>query len=183
MNRFFGFLFFQLIVLIGFGQTGAHTYTPVDAGSAVTFEIKNLGFNSKGSFNGLKGSIVFDPANTGASAFDVSIDATSINTDNEMRDGHLKKEGYFDVEHYPRIHIVSTTVTAVDKNGHYSLAGKLTIKNTTKDISIPFIVTPMGDDLIFKGNFSIDRKDFEIGGTSTLSNNVNISLTVLAKKG
>jgi polyisoprenoid-binding protein YceI len=78
--------------------------------------------------------------------------------------------------------MVSTSVSGPDKRGHYTFNGKLTIKSTTKDISFPFIATPMLDDYIFKGEFTINRKDFDIGGSSTIGNSLNVSLTVLAKK-
>jgi polyisoprenoid-binding protein YceI len=160
----------------------AQEYKPTDAGSTVQFEIKNFGFNTKGSLSGLDGKIVFDPQHAAAASFDVSIDAATINTDNSMRDDHLKKESYFDVEKYPRIRFLSTGVTGPDKNGRFTLSGKLTIKATTKDISFPFLMTPLGDDLIFKGDFSLNRRDFGVGGSSTLSNDLKVSLTVLAKK-
>ena len=105
-----------------------------------------------------------------------------MNTDNETRDEHLRKEGYFDAGKYPRIRLVATSVSGPDKSGHYTLIGKLTIKSTTKDISFPFLATPLGDDIIFKGDFTINRRDFDVGGGSTLSNNLTVSLTVLAKK-
>jgi polyisoprenoid-binding protein YceI len=158
----------------------AQEYKPTDAGSAIDFVIKNFGLNSKGSFSGLDGKIKFDPANPGNSSFDVSVAAASVNTDNETRDGHLKKESYFDVEKYPRIRLVSTSITG--ENGKYIFNGKLTIKDKTKDLSFPFIATAMGGDIIFKGSFVINRRDFEVGGGSTLSNNVTVNLTVLAKK-
>src|ERR1700742_1557233 len=133
----------------------AQTYKPVDQGSAVTFVIKNFGVNSKGSFSGLDGTIVWDPRAATTATFDVTIAATSINTDNDTRDGHLRKDTYFDVEKYPRIRIVSTSIGGPDKSGHYTFNGKLTMKDVTKDVSFPFIVTAMGDDLIFKGDLTI----------------------------
>ncbi len=178
MKHFFGLLLLQLVTAAVFAQE----YKPIDQGSAIDFEIKNFGFNSKGSFSGLEGKIVFDAKDNSKASFDVSLDAETVNTDNNMRDGHLKKDGYFDVEKYPRIRIVSTAVSGPDKSGHYTFTGKLTIKSTTKDISFPFIATPMGDDYIFKGDFTINRKDFDVGGSSTLSNEVKISLTVMAKR-
>lgn len=178
MKQVFGVLFLLAATLVA----SAQEYKPVDAGSSVTFEIKNMGFNSSGSFTGLEGKILFDPKNPASASFNVSISAASVNTDNNMRDEHLKKESYFDVTKYPRIQFVSEKISGPDKNGHYTITGKLTIKNTTKEISFPFIATSMGDDYIFKGDFSINRKDFDIGGTSTLSNNVNLHLTILAKK-
>lgn len=154
---------------------------PVDEGSTIGFKIKNFGINSEGSFKGLQGTIVFDPQNSAADSFDVSIDASSVNTDNSMRDEHLRKESYFDVEKYPRIRLVSTAVAAVDRNGHYKLTAKLTIKNTTRELSFRFLATPVGDDYIFKGSFTINRRDFDVGGASTLGNDVTVTLTVLAR--
>jgi polyisoprenoid-binding protein YceI len=178
MKFLFSLLMTQLWVSVVFSQE----YKPVDEGSVVAFEIKNLGFNTKGSFKGLDGRIVFDPNDLTKASFDVTIDATSVNTDNEMRDNHLKKESYFDVEKYPKIRFVSTGCSGPDKNGHYTLSGRLTIKSTTRDISFPFIATPMGDDYIFKGGFQLNRKDYGVGGSSTISNNMTVNLTVRAKK-
>ncbi|HXB07242.1 MAG TPA: YceI family protein [Puia sp.] len=160
----------------------AQQYKPTDQGSTIEFVIKNFGFNTKGSFTGLDGKITFDPANAAGSGFDVSIDAASVNTDNTLRDGHLKKESYFDVEKYPRIRLVSTSVGGADKNGRYTFNGKLTIRDKTQDISFPFTATATGDDYVFKGSFTINRRDFEVGGASTLANNCTVNLTVLAKK-
>ena len=180
---------FWLIPFISLGSvsaqdtlSSAHLFTPTDQGSAISFEIKNFGLNSKGSFSGLKGRIIFDPKNPAGASFDVSIDAATINTDNEMRDTHLKKEEYFDVANYPRIHFVSTGITPSDKEGHYTITGKLTIKNTTKELSWPFIAAPMGSDYIFSGSFKINRKDFGVGGSNTISNSLTVAVSVLARK-
>ncbi|HZE82848.1 MAG TPA: YceI family protein [Puia sp.] len=160
----------------------AQQYAPTDQGSSVTFKIKNFGFNVDGSFTGLKGKIGFDPEHLGAASFDVTVDADKINTGNGSRDEHLRKESYFDVQNYPVIRFVSTGVTASGKKGSFIISGKLTIKGHTKDITFPFIATPMGNDYIFSGGFTIDRKDFGVGGSSTISNSLNLALTVLAKK-
>ena len=171
-----------LLVLAIMGKVMAQGYKPADQGSTVSFVIKNFGFNSSGSFSGLDGTIMWDGNSPAQSSFDVSVAAASVNTDNNLRDKHLREDSYFDVEKYPRIRIVSGGIVGPDKSGHYTFNGKLTIKGTTKDISFPFIVTPMGDDLIFKGEFTINRRDFGVGGSSSLSNSLTVSLTVLAKK-
>jgi len=172
----------SLLILMSVQLTFAQGYKPTDQGSTVAFEIKNLGFNTKGSLSGLDGKITWDPKDPGKAVFDVSVAAATINTDNDMRNEHLKKESYFDVGKYPRIRIVSTSITGPDRSGHYTFNGKLTIKATTKDISFPFIATPLADDYIFKGDFTINRKDFGVGGSSTIANSLKVSLTVLAKK-
>lgn len=176
-------LFFGLSLTLSAAVTClGQQYRPTDQGSTITFMIKNFGFDTKGSFSGIDGTITWDPQHPDRSLFDVSIDATTINTDNSMRDEHLKQDDYFNTVRYPRIRFVSAGVTGPGRGGHFTLNGKLTIKNTTKDISFPFIVTSLGDDLIFKGDFTINRRDFDVGGSSTISNQLTVSLTVLAKK-
>lgn len=160
----------------------AQEYQPAEQGSSVTFKIKNFGFSVDGVFTGLQGKIIFDPKDPAKAVFDVSVDAASVNTDNDQRDNHLKKEEYFDVQNHPRIRFVSTAVTPSGKDGKYTISGKLTIKTTTKDISFPFTASPMGNDYIFSGEFTINRKDFGVGGSSTISNSLTVSLAVLAKR-
>src|ERR1700759_4898972 len=109
-------LFLSVIISL---TTARAQYKPVDQGSAVQFKIKNLGFNVNGSFSGLQGNIQFDPAHPDQSLFDVSVDAASVNTDNSMRDEYLKKDSYFDVKTYPRIHFQSTKISASDKTGTF----------------------------------------------------------------
>jgi polyisoprenoid-binding protein YceI len=160
----------------------AQNYTPVDKESKIEFKIKNFGFNTGGSFSGLKGKIHFEQSNLSASNFDVTIDANSINTDNNMRDNHLREDSYFDVKNHPVIHFVSEKVSPSNKSGTLFISGKLTIKKTTKDISFPFTAKETKDGYEFDGEFKINRKDYEVGGSSTLSDNVTITLHVVAKK-
>jgi polyisoprenoid-binding protein YceI len=159
----------------------AQQYVPVDEGSTVTFKIKNFGILVNGSFTGLDGQISFDPNHLSAASFDVSIDASSIHTGNDMRDNHLREEEYFDVKNFPRIHFISTQVSGSGVNGGFQVDGKLTIKNTTKEISFPFTATAVGGDYLFKGGFKMNRKDFNVGGSSTISDHLELSLSVLAK--
>lgn len=155
-------------------------YIPIDKGSTLTFKTSNFGFDVSGSFTGIKGAINFNPQNITSSCFDVTIDAATVNTDNNLRDEHLRGASYFDVKNYPVIHFLSSRI--VSSGNSFIAYGKLTIKGTTKDISIPFTATTEADDYKFKGSFKINRKDFSVGGTSTISNELEVSLNVLAKK-
>ena len=168
-------------LLIGLLVTKAQQYKPVDEKSDVKFAIKNFGLNTSGSLNGLKGTISFDPSNPGASSFNVTVDATSINTGSDARDNHLKKEEYFDVGKYPAINFISTNITK-DQNG-YAVTGNLTIKGVTKSITFPFTVENQENGIQLNGEFNINRLDFGVGGNSAvLSDNVNVSLKVFANK-
>jgi len=168
------------LLIFSAAKIASAQYKPVDQGSALTFKIGNFGFDVTGTFGGFQGAINFDPQNLTNSSFDVSIDAATVNTDNSLRDKHLKDDGYFDVKNYPRIRFVSDKITA--KNGAYSLSGKLTIKDKTKQVSFAFTPVPSADGYVFKGSFKINRKDFNVGGTSTISNELEVNLNVHAVK-
>ncbi|MBV8390046.1 MAG: YceI family protein [Mucilaginibacter sp.] len=172
-------IFLLLIALFAVSFVKAQ-YAPVDKGSTLTFKIGNFGFDVTGSFTGFKGSIKFDTQNIATGSFDVTIDAATVNTDNNLRDEHLRGSSYFDVKNFPVIHFVSSKITS--SGNSFTAYGKLSIKGKTKDISIPFTATPGTDDYQFKGSFKINRKDFGVGGTSTISNELEVSLNVLAKK-
>jgi polyisoprenoid-binding protein YceI len=170
------------LLIVITGNLAIAQYKPIDNGSSIQFKIKNFGINTGGSFTGLQGNIRFDINHLNDANFDVSIDANTVNTDNNMRDNHLRTDTYFDVKNYPRIHFVSTKVTPSAKTGVLFVFGKLTIKNQTKDISFPFTATATNDGYLFKGVFGINREDFGVGGTSIISNNLEVQLTILAGK-
>jgi len=170
-----------LLIVILTWTAGFAQYKPVDQGSSVQFVIGNFGFDVNGSFKGIQGTINFDPQNLANAHFDVDIDAGTVNTDNSLRDSHLRGDSYFDVKNHPKIRLESTKVEAT-KPGSFVITGKLTIKNTTQNISFPFTATPTADGYQFKGEFKIKRKDFGVGGTSTISDELQVSLNIIAKK-
>ena len=160
----------------------AQSLSPVDSASSIIFKIKNLGFNTTGSFSGLAGTITYLPDNPDGCSFDVHIDAKTVNTGVEMRDDHLRSEDYFDVKNYPQIRFVSVKVTGTKKNGTLFVSGKLTMKGITKDITFPFTAQPVQDGYLFNGEFKINRRDFKVGGGSTVSDNLTVLLKVVARK-
>lgn len=160
----------------------AQQLMPVNEGSSVEFIISNLGFNVTGRFSGLKGVILFDERNLSASSFSVTINAASVDTDNETRDKHLRGEGYLAVTTYPQIGMRSVKLAKSTTPGYYVIFATLTIKETSKDISFPFTLVPEGGAYRFKGEFMIKRRDFAVGGKNTISNDLKVKLNVLTKK-
>ena len=163
----------------------AQKYIPADEGSKIHFIIKNFGINTGGQLSGLKGEILFSPADLNACRFNVSVDASTIDTDNESRDNHLKGSEYFDAEKFPLITIISQKIDKTNKtdSGFYYFTGNLSLHGITKSISFPFHVEKVNDNYLFTGEFQINRLDFGVGSNSAvLSNTVNVSLSVLAKK-
>ncbi|WP_454803607.1 YceI family protein [Mucilaginibacter phyllosphaerae] len=155
-------------------STGAFAQTKSISKAKVSFELKNLGIKTGGVIGGVQGNINFDPINLAGSKIDATADVNTINTDNDMRDAHLKKADYFDVEKYPKMNLSSITFK---KNGS-SYVGQfnLTIKGITKPVEVPFNYSALANGYFFKGIFKINRKDFTIGGNSmTMGDDVTIT--------
>ena len=96
------------------------------------------------------------------------IDMNTIkNLDMEGSDGagkivkHLKAPDFFDVEVYPTSKFVITSVLEVE--GRLAVTGNLTIKDVTKNITIPATVSTTDGKTTFKSEvFNIDRADFNV---------------------
>ena len=161
-------------------SVNAQQYKPVDSKSEVKFTIKNFGVNTSGTLSGLTGTIQFDSTKFSSSSFNVTVDVNTINTGIDMRDNHLKKEDYFYAEKYPKISFTSTSIKPADKG--YTISGQLTIKGVSKSVSFPFTAVKQDDGILFSGSFSINRKDFNVGGgIAVLGNTVDITLKVMAQ--
>jgi polyisoprenoid-binding protein YceI len=175
-----------LVCLLFFSlNISAQSYTPVDSASKVHFVIKNFGIATGGDLTGLKGNITFSPDKLSAANFNVSVAASTVDTDNSMRDKSLVSDEYFDAEKYPLLTITSSKVEKTNKTaaGFYYFTGHLTIKGVTKSIAFPFQATEQNGGYLFTGNFKINRTDFGVGEQNiVLSNSVDVTLTVFAKK-
>jgi polyisoprenoid-binding protein YceI len=126
----------------------------------------------RGQFDDYAGSAHVDTATPAHSNVSVTIQATSIDTTAEDRDGHLRSADFFDVEQFPTITFVSTDV---ERDGDdWNITGDLTIKGVTKSVTIPFELTgsaqdPFGNTRIgFEGATSINRKDFGLTWNAAL---------------
>ncbi|PWJ58786.1 polyisoprenoid-binding protein YceI [Dyadobacter jejuensis] len=170
-----------LCAMVAFNTATAQVIKPVADGSKLAFNIKNLGITTTGYFKQIEGTINFSPASLTTASFDVYIPTASIDTDNNLRDSHLKKEEYFDVTKYPKMHFVSTKVSQTSA-GKYVMIGNLSIKDVTKTVSIPFTVKEQSGGYLFTGELPLNRRSYHVGGRSfTLSDDLTISLKVLAK--
>jgi polyisoprenoid-binding protein YceI len=176
-RQILGFSFFLFsFILIG------QTYTPVDDGSKVHFVIDNFGIATGGDFTGLTGTVKYDPSNPATADFDVSVDASTVNTDIAARDNHLRKKEYLDVQNYPRLSFKSTRIAKTNRDGYLYMVGNITIKGVTKEVKFPFTATSKNGGYLFEGGFKLNRRDFSVGGKSlSLSDDLTVSLSIFAK--
>jgi len=112
------------------------TYTIDPAHSSAQFSIRHMMIsNVRGGFSSVKGTVEYDAANPADSSVDIVIDANTIKTLDEQRDGHLKSADFLDTEKYPTITFKSTKVAAAS-DGEVSVTGDLTIHGTTKPVTL-----------------------------------------------
>jgi len=168
-----------IFILTGIGFASAQN---VITRSAISFKIKNMGIGTGGTIGGLQAIVKFNPADLPASRLDASVEVNTINTDNSMRDEHLRGEDFFDLAHYPKITLKS--VSFKHKSGNnFSGIFNLTIKGKTQQVEIPFTYADKGNSIIFNGTFKLNRLDFGIGGSSlVMSNEVTVIVDAEATK-
>jgi polyisoprenoid-binding protein YceI len=134
--------------------------------TAVTFSAKHLGVATvRGSFGQVSAALELDDPNdptTGSGT--VTIQAASVSTNSEQRDGHLKGADFFDVEKYPEI--VFTLKSIAPEGDHFKVTGDLRIKDITKPITLDYehsgsVVDPFGNTKV-GGTLSgtINRSDW-----------------------
>jgi polyisoprenoid-binding protein YceI len=154
----------------------AQNWKPVTA--SVSFKIKQFGITVKGNFKGFAGIIKFDPDDLVNSSLFASVDANTLDTDNGLRNSHLKeKEEYFNVAKYPTLKMKTTKI--MKEEGVFIGYFDLTIKGKTKNVKIPILFTPEGETATFQGSTIINRRDWSIGKKSLgMSNDVVFTIVV-----
>jgi polyisoprenoid-binding protein YceI len=157
---------FVLFSVIGYGQNKFL----VDS-SSISFQARNAGLNVNGTFSGLEADINFSPKKLKNSSIRASVDAASVDTGIRIRNNHLRRSDYFNVEAYPRIGIESNSFRQEEKG---EFLGDFTVNLKGKEgvVLIPFIFEKEGNFFVFKGSFEMDRTDYDIGGKSVLLDDI-----------
>ncbi len=169
--------------------TGTWQIDPVH--TEVSFVIRHMMVSKvRGRFDTFEGSIVTaeDPTASTATA---SIDLTSINTGNQMRDDHIRSADFFDVENHPTMTFTSTALRPA--GDAFELDGDLTIRGITKPITLALELNGFGPDTQggtragFSATGQINRHDFNVsyngpipGGGAALGDTVTLTIEVEA---
>ncbi|HEY8271753.1 MAG TPA: YceI family protein, partial [Pseudobdellovibrionaceae bacterium] len=132
--------------------------------SKVGFEVNHLVVSTvEGKFSDFEGMINIDPK-LEKSKVDITIKATSINTDNKDRDEHLRSPDFFDVKKYDKLTFKSKKISGTPEA--LKVAGDLTLHGVTKPVVLDTKYTgtvkdPWGNERVaFKAATKISRKDF-----------------------
>ena len=126
----------------------------------------------RGQFHDFSGTAHVDTATPANSKVDLVIEAASVTTGNADRDGHLQSNDFFGAEENPQITFSSTDV--VRDGSTWTITGDLTIKGTTKPVSIDFdevgsAQDPFGNTRVgFEGELTVNRKDWGLTWNAAL---------------
>ncbi|MCD6013056.1 MAG: hypothetical protein K0Q79_2918 [Flavipsychrobacter sp.] len=155
------------------------TWTPIT--SNISFKVKNAGVSVNGKLSNLRTEIVFNPDKLSSSKLKGSVESGTLKTGVGMRDKTIKDDHYLDVAGHKLIEISS--VKLYPKNTQYAGLFKITIKGTTKEMEIPFDFIQFGDQADFNSTFTLNRRDFNVGGSSmTMSDDVVVTIKIKARK-
>lgn len=122
-----------------FAQTATWKFDP--AHSQVQFSVTHLVISEvTGNFRKFDGDVKTNGDDFTNANINFTIDVSSINTDNEKRDTHLKSDDFFNAEKFPKIQFIGKSLKKTGSN-KYKLIGDFTIRDVTKQIELDVIAT------------------------------------------
>lgn len=174
------------------------TWTIDAAHSTAEFSAKHMMITTvKGRIAEVRGALVVDEAHPERSTVEVELDAASLDTRSEQRDGHLRSPDFLDVERFPTITFRSRRVEGARPRAgaSFRVVGDLTIRDVTREVTLDATYEGQGTDpwggtrLSVSATTTLDRRDFgltwnaalEAGGV-LVSNDIRIHLEVQAVK-
>ena len=136
------------------------------AHSSVNFMVRHMVVSKvRGRFTKWDGTLAMDETNPVGGSVEVSIEAGSIDTGVEQRDGHLRSPDFFDVAKFPTLTFKSTKVEAAGA-GALKVTGDLTMHGVTRPVVLDVEYSGSAKDpwggvrAGFSARTTIDRKDF-----------------------
>ncbi|MFF0295298.1 YceI family protein [Kitasatospora sp. NPDC004615] len=127
----------------------------------------------RGAFHQFEGTAHLDGADPSRSTGELVIKAASIDTGVEQRDQHLRTNDFLDAPNFPDITFRTTSVEK-KSDTDYRVTGNLTIKDTTRPVTIDFeytgnAVDPYGNLRVgLEGSVTISRKDYGVTWNAAL---------------
>ena len=166
----------------------------IDAGhSDLSFSIRHFVSRVRGGFGQWSGTIIVDTTSLGRGSVDVTIQAASIDTQNENRDRDLRSANFFEVDKYPTITFKSTRVEGTADD--LTVTGDLTIRGVTKPVVLKgrylghTVDNRGGQRIGFEASTTINRLDYGVtwnrvaeGGGAMLGDEVRIDIVVAGTK-
>jgi polyisoprenoid-binding protein YceI len=158
--------------------------------SSITFSVSQVGSIVSGRFPAWTGEIVLDPSSPATARIDIRIDARAVSANNRDVDSLMKGPNFLDVQKFPEARFVSTSISG--GGDRYQARGKLTIRDITRDVVLPFTLAIADDPAqpgrirgSARGRLAIKRLDYGVGqnewaATGQVADEVTVDLVVVA---
>ena len=177
-------LMLAIVALFSFTVVEQFSYTVDNAHSRLGFTIKHMGISDfNGNFGKFETKITTSKEDFSDAVVELTADVNTINTGNEMRDGHLKSADFFETEKFPTLTFKSTSFKLV-KGKNYKIEGDLTMHGVTKKVTLDALhygnaENPQNKKVVagFKVSGVVKRSEFGIGAgfpAPGLSDEVNL---------
>lgn len=168
------FKFLAVIVFITSSLFAQTTWTVDKAHSKVGFNVNYLVITDvQGYFKDYDAQITSNGDDFSTADIEIKINTSSIFTDNDKRDNHLRSDDFFNAEKYPQMIFKGKSMKKVDEK-KYKLIGDFTIRDVTKQIALDVIYNGMVKDpwgntkAGFKVTGMIDRFDYNLKWDKTI---------------
>ncbi|MFK7860672.1 MAG: cytochrome b/b6 domain-containing protein [Granulosicoccus sp.] len=146
--------------------------------SEVSFIADVTGDETPGAFADTTVTATIDTLSPANSSIIAVVNTKTLSSKNPQVEGALPDAEWFDIEGHPEARFESTTIAA-NEDGTFQVVGDLTIKTTTRTVSFPMSITDEEDNQVARGEFLIDRREFDIGMESQRNDDyVGFNVTV-----
>ncbi len=173
-------------------QTTVKTYNIDPAHSSVEFIARHMMITKvRGRFAKFEGVIRVPEGSDIPTEIDVTIDASSIDTQEEQRDAHLRSPDFFDIDNHPHLTFKSKRIQS--GSGSFDVIGDLTLHGVTREVILEAEFDGRGADpwggnrVGYSASTKINRKDFGLNWNAALeaggvlvSDDIKIELNVEA---
>ena len=132
------------------------------AQSSIQFTAKQMGVPLEGHFKKFGAQIAFDPAKLATSRIAFTVDTGSATLGSRETDAELPKPTWFNVPQFPQATFQSSSIKALG-GGKFDVAGKLTIKGQSRDVTVPVTLTQSGATTTASGTLALKRLAYKIG--------------------
>lgn len=152
--------------------------------SALSFVSKQMNVPVEGQFKSFRSRIAFDPAKPAAARAELEIDLASIDAGSKDANDEVAGKAWFNTKEFPVAKFVATSVKPLGGN-RFELAGKMTIKGRTQDLTTPVTLRQEGNSASFEGSLALKRADYALGegmwaDFGTVANEVQVKFRLVA---
>ena len=130
--------------------------------SEVSFMADVTGDQTPGTFSDTTVTASIDTQSPANSTIIAVVNTASLSSNNSQVEGSLPDAEWFDVQGHPQARFESTDISE-NTDGSLQVSGNLTIKTTTASVSFPMNLTDEEGIQVARGEFSIDRRQYDIG--------------------